>query len=225
MIEGRPRAPKARAFTKAVAAWRLLPSEANAVFDWREATDVSALASQISWDTLPEYVIRILGTMPEPDSLGPDHAASKARTLEYMDLRPGTPMEEIRIDAVCLGSCTNVRIEDLRSAAAVVAGRRVAPGVRAMVVTGSDLVKAQTETEGFDRIFRDAGFSWRVAGCSMCLGMNPERLRPGERCTSTSNRNFEGRQGLGGRAHLVSLATASASALAGCLADSRSFLR
>jgi len=187
--------------------------------------DVSTLVPQVSWGTSPEDVVGISGVVPDPDSFGPARAASKARALEYMDLRPGTPMEEIRIDAVFLGSCTNARIEDLRRAAAVVAGRRVAPGVRAMVVPGSGLVKAQAEAEGLDRIFRDAGFSWRDAGCSMCLGMNPDRLRPGERCASTSNRNFEGRQGPGGRTHLVSPATAAASALAGRLADPRPFLR
>ena len=224
-LEGRPRAPKGRAFEEAVAAWRLLPSDADSVFDREESMDVSALAPQVSWGTSPEDVVPISGAVPDPDSFGPDRAASKARALEYMDLRPGTPMEEIRIDAVFIGSCTNARIEDLRRAAAVVAGRRIAPGVRAMVVPGSGLVKAQAEAESLDRIFRDAGFSWRDAGCSMCLGMNPDRLAPGERCASTSNRNFEGRQGPGGRTHLVSPATAAASALAGRLADPRPFLR
>jgi len=224
-LEGRPRAPKGRAAAEAVAAWRLLPSDADAVFDREEAMDISALAPQVSWGTSPEDVVGISGVVPDPDSFGPARAASTARALEYMDLRSGTPMEEIRIDAVFLGSCTNARIEDLRRAAAVVAGRRVAPGVRAMVVPGSGLVKAQAEAEGLDRIFRDAGFSWRDAGCSMCLGMNPDRLRPGERCASTSNRNFEGRQGPGGRTHLVSPATAAASALAGRLADPRPVLR
>jgi 3-isopropylmalate/(R)-2-methylmalate dehydratase large subunit len=224
-LEGRPRVPKGAAFARAVEAWKTLPSEADATFDREERMDVSDLEPQVSWGTSPEDVIGISGRVPDPESFGPARAAGKARALDYMGLTPGTPIEEIRLDAVFIGSCTNARIEDLRRAAAVVAGRRVAPWIRAMVVPGSGLVKAQAEAEGLDRIFRAAGFSWRDAGCSMCLGMNPDRLAPGERCASTSNRNFEGRQGPGGRPHLVSPTTAAASAIAGHLADPRPFLR
>jgi 3-isopropylmalate/(R)-2-methylmalate dehydratase large subunit len=224
-LEGRPRAPKGAAFAQAVAAWRSLPSDADAVFDREERMDVSRLEPQVSWGTSPEDVVGVSDRVPDPDSFGPERAAGKARALDYMGLTPGMPIEEIRLDAVFIGSCTNARIEDLRRAASIVEGRRVAPWIRAMVVPGSGLVKAQAEAEGLDRIFRAAGFSWRDAGCSMCLGMNPDRLAPGERCASTSNRNFEGRQGPGGRTHLVSPATAAASALAGRLADPRPLLR
>jgi 3-isopropylmalate/(R)-2-methylmalate dehydratase large subunit len=224
-LEGRSRAPKGAAFARAVEAWKALPSEADATFDREERMDVSDLEPQVSWGTSPEDVVGVSGRVPDPDSFGPERAAGKARALDYMGLTPGTPIEEIRLDAVFIGSCTNARIEDLRRAASIVEGRRVAPWIRAMVVPGSGLVKARAEMEGLDRIFRAAGFSWRDAGCSMCLGMNPDRLAPGERCASTSNRNFEGRQGPGGRTHLVSPATAAASALAGRLADPRPFLR
>ena len=177
--------------------------------------DVPALAPQVSWGTNPEQVVPVTGAVPEPRD------ESDERALAYMDLRPGTPVEEIRIDRVFLGSCTNGRLEDLRAAADIVRGRRVADGVRAMVVPGSMLVKAQAEREGLDSVFRDAGFEWRSAGCSMCLGMNPDILAPGERCASTSNRNFEGRQGRGGRTHLLSPAMAAAAAVTGHLTDVR----
>ena len=177
--------------------------------------DLAAIAPQVSWGTNPSQVAPITGVVPEPAD------ESDERALRYMDLRPGTPLREIAVDRVFLGSCTNSRIEDLRAAAAVVDGRRVAASVRAMVVPGSFQVKAQAESEGIDRIFRDAGFEWRGAGCSMCLGMNPDILAPGERCASTSNRNFEGRQGRGGRTHLMSPAMAAAAAVTGRLTDVR----
>ena len=181
----------------------------------RVTVDVPALAPQVSWGTNPEQVVPVTGAVPEPRD------ESDERALAYMDLRPGTPVEEIRIDRVFLGSCTNGRLEDLRAAADIVRGRKVADGVRAMVVPGSMLVKAQAEREGLDSVFRDAGFEWRSAGCSMCLGMNPDILAPGERCASTSNRNFEGRQGRGGRTHLLSPAMAAAAAVTGHLTDVR----
>jgi 3-isopropylmalate/(R)-2-methylmalate dehydratase large subunit len=176
---------------------------------------VPALAPQVSWGTNPGQVAAITGAVPEPAD------ESDERALTYMDLRPGTPMSEIAVDRVFLGSCTNARIEDLRAAAEVVRGRRVASTVRAMVVPGSVMVKAQAEREGLDEVFKAAGFDWRGAGCSMCLGMNPDTLAPGERCASTSNRNFEGRQGRGGRTHLLSPAMAAAAAVTGRLTDVR----
>jgi 3-isopropylmalate/(R)-2-methylmalate dehydratase large subunit len=193
--------------------WRELRSDADAVFDREVEIDVAALRPQVTWGTNPGMVATIDDVVPEPA----DEAA--ARALAYMALEPGTPIRDIPVDRVFIGSCTNSRIEDLRTAAAVVRGRRVHPSVRAMVVPGSAQVKAQAEAEGLDRIFVDAGFEWRRAGCSMCLGMNPDVLQPGERCASTSNRNFEGRQGAGGRTHLVSPAVAAATALAGHFAE------
>jgi len=177
--------------------------------------DVPALAPQVSWGTNPGQVAPITGAVPEPAD------ESDERALTYMDLRPGTPMSEIAVDRVFLGSCTNARIEDLRAAAEIVRGRQVASTVRAMVVPGSVMVKAQAEREGLDEVFKAAGFDWRGAGCSMCLGMNPDILAPGERCASTSNRNFEGRQGRGGRTHLLSPAMAAAAAVTGRLTDAR----
>jgi 3-isopropylmalate/(R)-2-methylmalate dehydratase large subunit len=194
-------------------AWHELRSDDDAVFDREVVIDVSAIRPQVTWGTNPGMVASIDDVVPEPA----DEAAERA--LAYMALEPGTPIREIAIDRVFIGSCTNSRIEDLRAAAAVVRGRRVHPSVRAMVVPGSAQVKAQAEAEGLDRIFVDAGFEWRRAGCSMCLGMNPDVLAPGERCASTSNRNFEGRQGAGGRTHLVSPAIAAATALAGHFAE------
>jgi 3-isopropylmalate/(R)-2-methylmalate dehydratase large subunit len=190
-------------------AWRELPSDADAVFDREVVIDVTAIKPQVTWGTNPGMVTSIDDVIPEPA----DEAAERA--LAYMGLQPGTPIRDITVDRVFIGSCTNSRIEDLRAAAAVVQGRRVHPSVRAMVVPGSARVKAQAEAEGLDQVFAAAGFEWRRAGCSMCLGMNPDVLAPGERCASTSNRNFEGRQGAGGRTHLVSPEVAAATALEG----------
>ena len=184
--------------------------------------DLSSLRPQVTWGTNPGMVAPIDGVVPDPsDYDDPGDRAAVERALEYMGLAPGTPIQEIGIDRVFIGSCTNARIEDLRAAAQVVSGRRVHPNVRAMVVPGSAQVKAQAEAEGLDRVFEAAGFEWRRAGCSMCLGMNPDVLAPGERCASTSNRNFEGRQGAGGRTHLVSPQLAAAAAIAGRFVDVR----
>jgi 3-isopropylmalate/(R)-2-methylmalate dehydratase large subunit len=215
-LEGRPGAPAD--FDAAVAGWRRLPSDDGAAFDREVEVDAAALVPQVSWGTTPSQVAPITGYVPEPASEG------DARALSYMGIEPGTAMEDIHIDRVFLGSCTNARIEDLRAAAPVVAGRRVAPTVRAMVVPGSATVKRQAEAEGLDRIFTEAGFEWRDTGCSMCLGMNPDILGAGERCASTSNRNFEGRQGKGGRTHLMSPPMAAAAAITGRLTDVRELL-
>src|SRR5690606_14438301 len=183
------------------------------------------IAPLVTWGTSPEDVIGVDQPVPAPETFAtPDKRAAAERALEYMGLTAGQPITEARIDRVFIGSCTNSRIEDLRAAARIVEGRKVAPHVRAMVVPGSGLVKAQAEDEGLDEIFRAAGFDWREPGCSMCLGMNPDRLAPGERCASTSNRNFEGRQGRGGRTHLMSPPLAAAAAIAGRIADVRDFL-
>ena len=209
-LRGRPAAP-----TETPAEWRELRSDPDAEFDRVVEIDVNALVPQVTWGTNPGMVVPVDGVVPAPTS------PEDERALEYMDLTPGTPIKEIAIDRVFIGSCTNSRIEDLRAAAAVVNGHRVAPTVRAMVVPGSAKVKLQAEKEGLDRVFTQAGFEWRQAGCSMCLGMNPDVLAPGERCASTSNRNFEGRQGMGGRTHLVSPAMAAAAALKGRFTDVR----
>ena len=218
--EGRPGAPSGAAWERALDRWRALPTEPGATFDREVVIDVAAIRPQVTWGTNPGMVVPIDGAVPDPASFGdPDAEAAAERALAYMGLAPGTPIREIEVDRVFIGSCTNSRIEDLRAAAAVVHGRRVHPSVRAMVVPGSAQVKAQAEAEGLDRVFEAAGFEWRRAGCSMCLGMNPDVLAPGERCASTSNRNFEGRQGAGGRTHLVSPAVAAATALAGHFAE------
>jgi 3-isopropylmalate/(R)-2-methylmalate dehydratase large subunit len=215
-LKGRPAAPQGAEWERALDRWRELPSDADAVFDREVELDVSTLLPQVTWGTNPGMVVPIDGVVPDPGSFSdPDARAAAERALVYMALEPGTPIREIQVDRVFIGSCTNSRIEDLRAAAAVVRGRRVHPNVRAMVVPGSAQVKRSAEAEGLDRIFVDAGFEWRRAGCSMCLGMNPDVLAPGERCASTSNRNFEGRQGAGGRTHLVSPAVAAATALEG----------
>jgi 3-isopropylmalate/(R)-2-methylmalate dehydratase large subunit len=221
-LEDRPRAPQGVAWDEAVERWRALPSDPGASFDERVEIDVAALAPQVTWGTNPGMVVPVTGEIPDPDDFtDPDDRAAAERALAYMGLRPGTAIEDIRVDRVFIGSCTNSRIEDLRAAAAIVEGRHVAEGVVALAVPGSAKVRLQAEAEGLDRIFEAAGFEWRLAGCSMCLGMNPDVLGPGERCASTSNRNFEGRQGRLGRTHLVSPAMAAAAALHGHFVDVR----
>jgi 3-isopropylmalate/(R)-2-methylmalate dehydratase large subunit len=225
-LRGRPAAPKGGAWDIALASWKALFSDPDAVFDREVRIDASAIAPLVTWGTSPEDVIPVTGVAPSPEAFpSPDKRAAVVRALEYMGLEAGQPIASAKVDVVFIGSCTNSRIEDLRIAADIVRGRAVAPGVRAMVVPGSGLVKAQAEEEGLDEVFRAAGFDWREPGCSMCLGMNPDRLAPGERCASTSNRNFEGRQGRGGRTHLMSPAMAAAAALAGRIADVRDYLR
>ena len=220
-LAGRPFAPRGGAWDDAVAWWRTLRSDRDAAFDRVVEIDAAALEPQVTWGTSPELVTGIGGRVPAPsDMTDPARAEVAGRALDYMDLAPGTPMAAIPLDKVFIGSCTNARIEDLRAAAAVARGRRVRVP-QALVVPGSGLVKRQAEDEGLHEIFLAAGFEWRAPGCSMCLAMNADRLQPGERCASTSNRNFEGRQGHGGRTHLVSPATAAASAIAGRLADPR----
>jgi 3-isopropylmalate/(R)-2-methylmalate dehydratase large subunit len=215
-VEGRPHAPKGKAWEAALDHWRTLPTDQGAAFDEEVLVDATTLKPFVSWGTNPAQSVTIDGSVPDPGSLDdPVKREAAERALSYMALLPGTPIREIRPDAIFIGSCTNSRIEDLRLAADVVRGRRVADGLRALVVPGSVAVKAQAEREGLDRVFADAGFDWRGAGCSMCLGMNPDILGPGERSASTSNRNFEGRQGKGGRTHLVSPAVAAATAVLG----------
>ncbi|CAM3633903.1 3-isopropylmalate dehydratase large subunit [Castellaniella denitrificans] len=224
-FKGRPYAPEGALWDQAVEYWRTLHSDPDAAFDRVVEIDAADIEPQVSWGTSPEMVAAVGARVPDP-AAETDAVRRKGmeRALQYMDLKAGTPLAEVAIDKVFIGSCTNARIEDLRAAAAVARGRRVAPNVRlAMVVPGSGLVKAQAEREGLDRIFLDAGFEWREPGCSMCLAMNADRLEPGERCASTSNRNFEGRQGQGGRTHLVSPAMAAAAAVAGHFVDVRTF--
>jgi len=217
-LEGRPHAPAGPDWERALDDWRSLPSDPEAAFDAEITIDASALRPYVSWGTNPAQSVTIDDAVPEPDSFGDGAKRDAARrALSYMALDPGTQIRDIRPDTVFIGSCTNSRIEDLRVAAAIVEGRRVADGLRALVVPGSVAVKMKAEQEGLDRVFVDAGFDWRGAGCSMCLGMNPDILQPGERSASTSNRNFEGRQGKGGRTHLVSPAVAAATAIAGHL--------
>jgi 3-isopropylmalate/(R)-2-methylmalate dehydratase large subunit len=221
-IKGRPFAPKGADFDAAVAYWKTLPSDAGAVYDRTVVLNAAEIVPQVSWGTSPEAVVPISGAVPDP-AAEPDAAkrAQLQQMLNYMGLAPGQKLAGLPVDVVFIGSCTNSRIEDLRAAAAVAAGRHVAPGVRALVVPGSGLVKAQAEREGIADILIAAGFEWREAGCSMCLGMNPDKLTPGQRCASTSNRNFEGRQGPGGRTHLLSPAMAAAAAVTGTLIDVR----
>jgi 3-isopropylmalate/(R)-2-methylmalate dehydratase large subunit len=220
-MKGRPQAPQGDAWDSALERWRELPTDSDAVFARTVELDGAEIMPHVTWGTNPAQSVTINGHVPDPELVPDDQRESVRRALAYMDLVPGTPIREIPIDRVFLGSCTNGRIEDLRAAAAVVAGRKIAPGVSAMVVPGSGLVKRQAEEEGLAEIFVSAGFEWRDAGCSMCLGMNPDILAPGERCASTSNRNFEGRQGPGGRTHLVSPEMAAAAALAGHFVDVR----
>jgi len=221
-VKGRPRAPKGEAFDMALEYWKTLKSDEGAHYDKVVILDAAKLPPIVSWGSSPEDVISVTGVVPNPDDIEDENKrASKWRALEYMGLKPGTPITDISVERVFLGSCTNGRIEDLRAAAKVVAGNKVAAGVNAMVVPGSGLVKAQAEEEGLDKIFKEAGFEWREPGCSMCLAMNADKLKPQERCASTSNRNFEGRQGFKGRTHLVSPAMAAAAAIAGHFVDIR----
>nr|MBA3422139.1 3-isopropylmalate dehydratase large subunit [Thermoleophilaceae bacterium] len=215
-------APKGADWNRALEHWRSLATDEGADFDREVVIDATTLRPHVSWGTNPSQVVAIDGTVPDPDGIADaGQAESARRALAYMGLRAGTAMRDIPVDTVFIGSCTNSRIEDLRAAATVVDGRRVSAGMRAMVVPGSMRVKADAEAEGLDRIFTAAGFEWRSAGCSMCLGMNPDILAPGERCASTSNRNFEGRQGRGGRSHLVSPEMAAAAAIEGRFVDIR----
>ena len=221
-LEDRPHAPQGKDFQEAVEYWRTLPTDPGAAFDRELELDVGSLAPQVSWGTNPGMVTDVTGTVPDPDSFSDENSRKSARSaLEYMGLTAGTPISAIKLNRVFIGSCTNSRIEDLREAARVVQGRKVAETVAAMVVPGSQSVKAQAEKEGLDAIFKEAGFDWRESGCSMCLGMNPDILEPGQHCASTSNRNFEGRQGRGGRTHLVSPVMAAAAAVEGHFTDIR----
>jgi 3-isopropylmalate/(R)-2-methylmalate dehydratase large subunit len=221
-LHGRPHAPTGAAWDAAVERWRQLPSDPDAVFDREVSIDAGDLAPMVTWGTSPQDVVPVDGLIPDPDEIAnPAHRERVARALRYMDLRPGTGILDVKVDRVFIGSCTNGRIEDLRSAAAVLAERRVHPDVSGWVVPGSGLVKAQAEAEGLDVVFSRAGFEWREAGCSMCLGTNGEVVAPGERCASTSNRNFVGRQGRGARTHLMSPAMAAAAAVMGRIADVR----
>jgi 3-isopropylmalate/(R)-2-methylmalate dehydratase large subunit len=215
-VEGRAHAPKGRLWEEALEDWRTLATDEGASFGKSVTLDASTLRPHVTWGTNPGQVVAIDGVIPDPDGFAEDDAReAAARALQYMDLKAGTPLREIAVDTVFIGSCTNGRIEDLRAAAAVLRGRRVKSGMRALVVPGSHRVKAEAEAEGLDKVFTSAGFDWREPGCSMCLAMNPDKLAVGERCASTSNRNFEGRQGRGGRTHLVSPAVAAATAVAG----------
>ncbi|MFN2569905.1 MAG: 3-isopropylmalate dehydratase large subunit [Candidatus Dormibacteria bacterium] len=221
-VKGRPYAPRGADWDAALEHWRTLGSDAGARYDTTVVIDAAELAPHVTWGTNPAQSVNVADAVPHPEAFDDPAARESARrALAYMDLAPGTPIEDVRVDRVFIGSCTNARIEDLRAAAAVLDGRKVAGTVQAMVVPGSEQVKAQAEAEGLDRIFTAAGAEWREAGCSMCLGMNPDILQPGERCASTSNRNFEGRQGRGGRTHLVSPAMAAAAAVEGRFVDVR----
>jgi len=225
-LKGRPLAPPAEMWDAAVADWKTLPSDPDATWDREETLDASNLEPHVTWGTSPQDALPVGGVVPDPEAQpDPSERARMRRALEYMGLAPGTRMTDIVVDKVFIGSCTNSRIEDLRAAAAVASGRKVHANVTALVVPGSGLVKRQAEEEGLDRVFVAAGFQWRLPGCSMCLGMNPDKLKPGERCASTSNRNFEGRQGPGGRTHLMSPAMAAAAAVSGRIADVREVVR
>jgi len=223
-LEGRPKAPKGEAWEKALKYWKKLKTDKGAHFDREVELDAARLPPVVTWGTSPEDVVSIEGTVPDPESVADEgKRESMKRALAYMGLTPGTRMTDIKLDRVFIGSCTNGRIEDLREVARVARGKKVNPAVYAMIVPGSGLVKQQAEAEGLDKVLKEAGFDWREAGCSMCLGMNPDQLKPRERCASTSNRNFEGRQGRLGRTHLVSPAMAAAAAIAGHFVDVRKF--
>jgi 3-isopropylmalate/(R)-2-methylmalate dehydratase large subunit len=223
-VKGRRFAPQGADWEKAVAHWRTLPSDPGARYDTVVEIDASRLAPFVTWGTNPGMVVPVSGRVPELSGLGTEAERQSAqRMLEYMGLKAGTRVEDIPVDRVFIGSCTNSRLEDLRAAARVAKGHHVSGKVRAMVVPGSQMIKVLAEKEGLDKIFQEAGFEWRESGCSMCLGMNPDILQPGERCASTSNRNFEGRQGRGGRTHLVSPMMAAAAAIAGHFTDIRNW--
>ena len=225
-LKDRPRAPKGKAWDEAMRYWETLQSDANAAFDREVKLDAAALPPLVTWGTSPEDVVSVTGQVPDPEQIeDEDRRATKRRALAYMGLKPGTKIADIKLDRVFIGSCTNGRIEDLRLVAKLVGDKKVHPDVSAMIVPGSGLVKAQAEAEGLDKIFKAAGFDWREAGCSMCLAMNADKLAPEERCASTSNRNFEGRQGHKGRTHLVSPAMAAAAAIAGRFVDVREWPR
>ncbi|UVO52341.1 3-isopropylmalate dehydratase large subunit [Sphingomonas sp. SUN019] len=224
-LKGRPMAPTGLDWDKAVAWWRTLTTDPGATYDKTVVIDAADISPALTWGTSPEDVVSITGVVPEPTSFAdPSKQDAARKSLDYMGLTPGTRMQDVAIQHVFIGSCTNSRIEDLRAAAAVASGRHVADGVRAMVVPGSGLVKRQAEAEGLDRVFTQAGFEWREPGCSMCLAMNPDKVPPGERCASTSNRNFVGRQGPGARTHLLSPAMAAAAAVTGRLSDVRELM-
>ena len=223
-VKGRPHAPKGGAWEMAEASWRTLYTDEGAHFDREVVLDAGRIAPVVTWGTSPEDVLPITGTVPHPEDFKGGKVDAARRSLEYMGLTPGTRLQDIEIDTVFIGSCTNGRIEDLREVARVMEGRRVKDGLRAMIVPGSGLVRAQAEEEGIAQKLIEAGFDWRMAGCSMCLGMNPDQLAPGERCASTSNRNFEGRQGYKGRTHLLSPAMAAAAAITGRLTDVRELM-
>ena len=221
----RPFAPRGPDLEAAIRDWKTLKTEDPSVFDRRVTIDASKLVPQVTWGTNPAMTVDVTGAIPDPASVPFASREDAQRALDYMGLKPGTPIEQIPVDVVFIGSCTNGRIEDLRSAASVFAGRKVSPKVRALVVPGSEEVRDQAVAEGLDRVFTEAGAEWRQAGCSMCLAMNPDKLTPGQRSASTSNRNFEGRQGPGGRTHLVSPAMAAAAAVEGHFTDVRKLLR
>ncbi|MBU2088993.1 MAG: 3-isopropylmalate dehydratase large subunit, partial [Alphaproteobacteria bacterium] len=224
-IKGKPMTPKGAAWEQAVAFWKTLPSDEGAVYDKEDVLNAADLVPTVTWGTSPEDVAPVTGVVPDPDKAAtPGKREAMLRSLAYMDLKPGMKLSEVKVDTVFIGSCTNGRIEDIRAAAEIAKGRKVASHVRAMVVPGSGLVKQQAEDEGLDVILKEAGFDWREPGCSMCLAMNADKLQPGERCASTSNRNFEGRQGRGGRTHLMSPAMAAAAAVTGHIADVRELL-
>ena len=223
-VKGRPHAPKGAQWEAALNWWRTLFTDEGAQFDKVVTIRGEDIEPVVTWGTSPEDVLPITGVVPAPEDFQGGKVDAARRSLEYMDLTPGMKLTDIKIDAVFIGSCTNGRIEDLRAAAEILKGRHIAPGVRGMVVPGSGLVRLQAEEEGLDKVFTDAGFEWRLAGCSMCLAMNPDQLYPGERCASTSNRNFEGRQGRNGRTHLVSPAMAAAAAITGHLTDVRTLI-
>jgi 3-isopropylmalate/(R)-2-methylmalate dehydratase large subunit len=221
-LKDRPKAPKGAAWDAARRYWDTLHSDDGAHFDYELRLDAAKLPPLVTWGTSPEDVVSVTGVVPDPDKIADEtKRASKKRALEYIGLTPGTRITDIKLDRVFIGSCTNARIEDLREVARIVNGKTVNANLNAMIVPGSGLVKEQAEAEGLDKIFKAAGFDWREPGCSMCLAMNPDKLAPGERCASTSNRNFEGRQGYRGRTHLVSPAMAAAAAIAGHFVDVR----